>query len=75
MYDASSCQGFPPSSCRTLRFLAWLVSAAFPNYAYEWLLPEFERTMCEELDFRHEASNAREFGNSLRFLGCAPPYS
>lgn len=43
---------------RTLRFLAWLVSAAFPNYAYEWLLPEFERTMCEELDFRHEAANA-----------------
>lgn len=42
---------------RTLRVLAWLVECAFPGYTYSWLLPEFERSMREELDFKHEAAN------------------
>lgn len=45
------------SDLRTLRVLAWLVERAFPGYTYSWLLPEFEASMREELDFRHEAAN------------------
>ena len=42
---------------RTLRVLAWLVESAFPGYTYSWLLPEFEASMREELDFKREAAN------------------
>lgn len=45
---------------RTMRVLATLLSRAFPEHEYTWLLPEFEQSISEELDFRHEARNAAE---------------
>ena len=46
------------SDVRTVRALAWLVGASFPDFGCEWLLPTFERAISEELDFRREAANA-----------------
>ena len=42
----------------TLRWLAWAVAVAFPEFGYEWLLPEFEASIEAELDFTREARNA-----------------
>ena len=33
----------------TLRWLAWAVAVAFPDFGYEWLLPEFEASIEAEL--------------------------
>ena len=41
----------------TLRWLAWAVAVSFPEFGYEWLLPEFEASIEAELDFGREARN------------------
>ena len=46
------------SDTRAVRCVAWLLARAFPDYGYEWLLPEFEESISQELDFEREARNA-----------------
>lgn len=41
-----------------IRILLSLVSLIWPDYAYSWLLPEFESSLRNELNFNQEAANA-----------------
>lgn len=50
---------------RTLQLLSKLVELCFPGCGYEWLLPEFEESMKQELDFTQEAANAKRASQML----------
>uniref|UniRef100_A0A0E0MG85 ABC1 atypical kinase-like domain-containing protein n=1 Tax=Oryza punctata TaxID=4537 RepID=A0A0E0MG85_ORYPU len=50
----------------TMSFLSKSVSWIFPDYRFEKLLTEFERTMSMELDFTQEAKNSERTANCFR---------
>lgn len=41
-----------------LRFFAGVLEAVWPDYGYTWLLPEFETSLANEVNFLQEAHNA-----------------
>lgn len=41
----------------TLSLLSWVVERLFPGCGYEWLLPEFEESLKQELDFKQEVTH------------------
>ncbi|EPT31243.1 ABC1 family protein [Toxoplasma gondii ME49] len=43
---------------KTVEIMMHLVSWAFPDFEFRWLLPEFRQNMRQETDFRQEAYNA-----------------
>ncbi|XP_040384576.1 aarF domain-containing protein kinase 1 isoform X2 [Oryza brachyantha] len=50
----------------TMSFLSKSVSWIFPDYRFEKLLTEFERTMSMELDFTQEAKNSERTASCFR---------
>ncbi|EFJ06435.1 hypothetical protein SELMODRAFT_162334 [Selaginella moellendorffii] len=42
----------------TMAFLSKCVAWLFPDYQFEWLVPEFEKNLLSELDFAREARSA-----------------
>ena len=51
---------------RTLRLLASVVGYAFPQHEYQWLVPEFETSTRQELDFTREAANSQRTRELVR---------
>lgn len=49
----------------TMRTLLRVVGKAFPAFEFSWMLPEFEKNLIDELDFRKEANNAAEIAALL----------
>jgi aarF domain-containing kinase len=50
----------------TMSFLSKSLSWIFPDYRFEKLLTEFERTMSMELDFIQEAKNSERTASCFR---------
>jgi aarF domain-containing kinase len=46
------------SDVKGMRFLAALVGRVFPDYQYSWIMPDFEESILQELDFVQEAVNS-----------------
>ncbi|MCO5571473.1 hypothetical protein L7F22_025213 [Adiantum nelumboides] len=42
----------------TMSFLSHAVAWLFPDYQFQWIVPEFEKTSVKELDFDEEGRNA-----------------
>ncbi|KAH6559622.1 hypothetical protein KP509_1Z001000 [Ceratopteris richardii] len=42
----------------TMDFLSHAVAWLFPDYQFQWIVPEFQKTSLKELDFVQEAKNA-----------------
>ncbi|KAF7724486.1 hypothetical protein EC973_000936 [Apophysomyces ossiformis] len=44
----------------TVSFIFGVIKRVFPDFGFEWLAEEMRESLPKELDFRHEASNARQ---------------
>eukprot|EP01018_Ginkgo_biloba_P028577 Gb_41116 [translate_table: standard] len=50
----------------TMAVLSKAISWIFPDYQFEWIVPEFEKTLSKELDFVQEAENAERTARNFR---------
>lgn len=51
---------------RTMAILSHAISWIFPDYQFEWIVPEFEKTLSKELDFLQEAENAERTARNFK---------
>ncbi|KAH8932477.1 hypothetical protein BDL97_19G074400 [Sphagnum fallax] len=49
----------------TMAFLSKAIAWLFPDYQFEWMVPEFEKNLLRELDFLQEANNAERTAKSF----------
>ncbi|KAL2622699.1 hypothetical protein R1flu_002904 [Riccia fluitans] len=45
---------------RTMAILSKAIALLFPDYQFEWIVPEFEKGLSRELDFEQEGKNAEQ---------------
>ncbi|KAL3838737.1 hypothetical protein ACJIZ3_023328 [Penstemon smallii] len=50
----------------TMTFLSRLVAWIFPDYRFEWMVSEFEKSIASELDFIQEAKNSERTAISFK---------
>ncbi|KAJ7544450.1 hypothetical protein O6H91_09G079800 [Diphasiastrum complanatum] len=48
-----------------MKILSKAIAWVFPEYQFEWIVPEFEKNLSKELDFLQEASNAEKTGRNF----------
>lgn len=51
---------------RTMAILSHAISWIFPDYQFQWIVPEFEKTLSKELDFLQEAENAERTARNFK---------
>lgn len=49
----------------TMSFLSKSVGLLFPEYRFQWLVSEFEKSIASELDFIAEAKNMEKTGKNF----------
>eukprot|EP01124_Arcella_intermedia_P022497 TRINITY_DN3359_c0_g1_i3.p1 TRINITY_DN3359_c0_g1~~TRINITY_DN3359_c0_g1_i3.p1 ORF type:complete len:289 (-),score=69.88 TRINITY_DN3359_c0_g1_i3:47-913(-) len=50
----------------TIGWMVKLIAWSFPNFEFTWILPEFKKALEMELDFKHEAQNAKRIAELFK---------